>query len=326
MGVANNASTAVVAGCDGIADDTPAFLGVAWSPQLPGECHDNPPFDPKSMVAVSPRSVVGPWLDCNGSFLVGNQVASGIEFTADGRYNLLVQRDTFSLVRAGSDAGADADAAGVAGTFALADGSGTVELDLYPVAGGMVKGQLAVEGVPLGQQLLVTLPPGTTFGTASADDAGAPFVHPIPWSARAGICSCQRAVARKVDPSDASALSAALTGRWLWCGGPEEWPIDSNSPSDGIPMGIEFPGDATWFLLVSDAAGNLKRSGADSDRGAIEWVQTPTEPPLNLILVPVSNEVAPATFQVIVTEQPRAVLWKNRQFTAGPSVVLSPLP
>jgi len=141
------------------------------------------------------------------------------------------------------------------------------------------------------------------------------------WSPRAGVCSCASTEATKISESDPLGLSAAMLGRWVWCGNeappslPQGFALPHGSGLfDGPGMGIEFASGSTWYELKLDSTGALTRSGAASEHGTFSFTGGPTslvgifgqEPGLTLELEPTTGD--PSFTKVVVTQNPRALL------------------
>jgi hypothetical protein len=109
-----------------------------------------------------------------------------------------------------------------------------------------------------------------------------------------------------VDRTDPAGLASALTGRWLTCNRP--------GPFGQPALGVEFPGDGTWYALEEDANGNLARGPG----GTFEIVATsslgcrdPNLPPSSGSCgpEPLSLMIGGTATQVVVTENPRVLFF-----------------
>jgi hypothetical protein len=209
------------------------------------------------------QELVGLWSDCGGGCKgnasislsgwlgMGDNLATGIEFTADGHYYVLdADQDTTMLVRTTAT-----------GTFAVQDasatlGAGTYQVLFHPIADNLFQPQVVVFDSPRKIRFIMV-------GTASSED----FAPALPMTFRKGVCTSVQLGPAHVftSPED---MSAQVQGRWIWCSGPM-------NDFCGPVVGVEFLGDGTWYLLTEDASGNVARSTdpqqhgtyADSDAG-----------------------------------------------------------
>jgi hypothetical protein len=277
--------------------------------------------------------LVGVWNECSHSAFGIDQGApwNGVELTSDGHYYGLGQVEDGSLVRfesmggfSGSSSGGSSGSSGgddsgiptnADGTFTVVDGTatygpGTYQLRLQPADGGLFVGQVVVTDGP--RQIHY-------FPTNGSEQV---FALALPWSPRKGVCTCVDTNGMVVDRNDPAGLTSALTGRWLWCGaqlnGPPGALVASGPPVGTAAMGIEFPGDGTWFALEEDSSGTLVRGSGAFDHGTFQFVTTsslglggsggPGPEPLTLELQMQSQS---GLTQVVVTSDPRTLFFST---------------
>lgn len=212
--------------------------------------------------------IVGLWFDCTRqAFGVDGpgDDEKAIQLTSDGRYVSYGSDDSETLVplvSAAGDPDPDDEGSGAtassSGTFTVVDGSatygaGSYELQLHPANGGLFKGQVVITTSPA--QLLF-------FPTNGAEQV---FTPPLPWSPRAGVCSCVDTTATPAFEDDAVGLANAIVGRWIWCAG------------DGAPagnIGIEFAAGNTWYELDEDPNGQVTRGTGNGEHGTFSFKPT----------------------------------------------------
>jgi hypothetical protein len=243
------------------ASEMSADLGNGFNDERPPACTaaQGPAQAVTSAADVASR-IVGLWYDCtHQSFGVDGpgDDEKAIQLTSDGRYVSYGSDASGTLVPLGSPPGdpdledAGSPATATSGTFTVVDGSatygaGTYELQLHPTDGGLFKGEVVITTSPV--QLLF-LP---TNGMKQV------FTSPLPWSPRAGACSCVNTSANPAFEDDAVGLASAIVGRWIWCAG------------DGPPVGnigIEFATGNTWYELDEDQSGQVTRGTGSLEHG-----------------------------------------------------------
>lgn len=207
------------------------------------------------------QELVGLWIDCSGAgpdpmnkantevadWLAprGDNVAVGVEFTADGHYYVLDDDHETSMPVRNTAATGTFDVQDASATL----GAGAYQLRLQPDGGNVFAPQIVVFDSPRKIRLKMV-------GTANFDDLS----PALPMSFRKGVCT-----SGALGPAHVFTgwddVDAQLKGRWIWCSGPMLWP--GATPA----VGIEFPGDRTWYMLTEDASGNVARSTDPNDHG-----------------------------------------------------------
>jgi hypothetical protein len=321
-GVGSGMMTVVT--CNG--GSTDATLGAGYNSMRSTAC-----TAPRGAAASasSPADVaallVGTWDECSGSVFgidQGGALWRGVELTSDGHYyGLGVAAGDGSLVRfdsqgapSGSSSGSSGgDDSGIPvnayGTFSVVDGTatygaGTYQLRLQPADGGLFVGQVIVTDSPLQIHY---------FPTNASEQV---FALALPWSPRKGVCTCLDTSGTVVDRNDPAGLTSALTGRWLWCGAQLNDPqaMAEGPPVGTAAIGIEFPGDGTWYALEEDSSGTLVRASGALDHGTFQFVTTASlgmgyyagPEPLTLEL---QTQSGGQLDQVVVTSNPRALFF-----------------
>ena len=264
-------------------------LGIGFNALRPGECSAarGPDHAVTSIADVS-SLLVGSWTSCGESPFRVPQIngvpAQGIALSANGSYEALTQD-------------AQGDLASFAqtrtGTYEIVDGSatfgaGTYAIRLHPAEGGVSYGQVVVTDSP--RQV--------HFFAPGMQDA--PLAPSLPWAPFSPTCACVDATGTKVDPNDASALRAAMVGRWLRC--------DGVGSSTGV--GMEFLADGSWYSINEDAAGALSRGTGSLDHGTSHFVPTSSEGVFvgpEPLAFEVANVHGSTISQAIVTTSPRAL-------------------
>jgi hypothetical protein len=296
-GPAGSPSTIAISTCtaSGGDPDASATLGAGYVGLQPSECAAAlGPLHPVATAADITGLLSGPWYSCSGSvFGIAVPGAIGLQFSSDGHYAVLEDsNDSLVAVSSMSDAGS------AAGTYVVVDGSasygpGTFELQIHPATGGLFLGQVVVYDSPRQFQFFATNAGPVVFSRAA------------PWSPRAGVCSCVQADGTMVGQTDSTALAAAMTGRWIWCAG-------SPPPGIGVPMGIEFTSDGSWYELEEDADGTVARATDELNHNTFHLVPTASFPPgVRLGPEPLALEMDSMTqgeiTQVVVTSNPRTL-------------------
>ncbi|HEX8790221.1 MAG TPA: hypothetical protein VF765_04665 [Polyangiaceae bacterium] len=263
------------------------------------------------------QELVGLWSDCgvgsngeggsnislSGWLGMGDNFATGIEFTADGHYYVLdTDQDTTMLVRSTAT-----------GTFDVQDasatlGAGTYQVVFHPIADNLFQPQVVVFDSPRKIRLVMV-------GTANTED----FAPALPMTFRKGVCTSVQLGPAHVfsGPDD---LSAQLEGRWIWCSGPM-------NGFYGPVVGIELLADGTWYALAEDASGNVARSTDPMLHGT--YAQTDGGGPTGCIPVLGLNVEGDGTygFEPTVGECRRALTVTQFDGThPKPTDVLLPLP
>jgi hypothetical protein len=270
--------------------------------------------------------LVGTWFGCDHSLfgvqLHPAQLWDGVQLTSDGQYTALGQNSSFSLVPLEPTPDAGPPDPSAVGTWTVADGSatygpGTYELQIRPGGGGLYRGQVTVTDSPLQMH----------FSAVNANQIT--FAPPAPWSPRKGVCTCLNETGTKVSPDDPVGLQQAMAGRWLWCGTdnpPPGFLLNGGPYPVGVAMGIEFDG-TTWNTIEEwangelfspiGAGGTLKLVPASSLNSSLPPTAAIDEP-LALLLnrAPINTGQFTVT-QVVVTENPRALLLSGGSMGAG---------
>jgi hypothetical protein len=289
------------------APSTSAVQGDGFNGERPAAC-DAPRGATHAVASPADvaASLVGLWYDCtHHSFGIDfGQMGSAVELTNDGHYRGYGYDPDKNLLPLDALPGDPYFEAGHAstpastGTFTVVDGSatygaGTYELQLHPNDGGLFRGQVLVTDGPTQIHFL----------PVNADEQI--LTQALPWSPRRGVCSCVSTTETAAYETDPVALSSAIQGRWLWCGG------------DGPPagnMGIEFAAGSTWYALSENATGTITRGNGNLDHGTFEIVPTsatPTGPrsgpePLSILLhMATQTEIA----QLLFLPSPRTLLF-----------------
>jgi hypothetical protein len=304
-----------VQGCDGDPANDPAFLGQGLIGFAPGECNRAAgPAHAVTSIAEMTQLLVGTWFGCEHSLfgvqLDPPELEDGVELTSDGQYTALGQNSSFSLVPLDPRPDAGPSDPNAVGTWTVADGSatygpGTYELQIRPGGGGLYRGQVTVTDSPLQMHF------------SAVNTAEIVFAPPAPWSPRKGVCTCLNKTGTKVSPDDPVGLQQAMIGRWIWCGTDNPPPGFLAGPyPTGVPMGVEFTGNGTWYALEEWANGELWPGGGGtlklvpaSSLSASLPPMAAIDEPLALLLTAAPTNTGQLTVtQVVVTENPRALL------------------
>lgn len=257
------------------ASEMSATLGNGFNDERPAACDAaRGPGQAVTSAADVASRIVGLWYDCgHGAFGTnsGGAYETAVQLTNDGHYALYGlssdgNHDTTDtlvpLTPAPSDPEPDDGGSPVPGaaegTFTVVDGSatygaGTYELQLHPANGGLFKGQVVITTAPA--QLLF-------FPTNGTEEV---FTPPLPWSPRAGVCSCVNTTAAPSFEDDAVGLAKAIVGRWMWCAG--------GAPPVGN-IGIEFATSNAWYELNEDQNGQVTRGTESGEHGTFSFVST----------------------------------------------------
>jgi hypothetical protein len=292
-------------------DDMPATLGNGYSTLRPAACTAQRGAT-KTFGAVVDvmASLVGTWLDCSGgSFGLELYGAVAMQFTSDGRYVAdgaegSTLESLSSIPVASSGGSSDNTSSSSTGTYTVVDGSatygaGTYELQLRPTSGGLYTGQVIFSDSPL---QLVFLPPNQSEQV---------FTAPLPWSPRKGVCSCVNVDEKPVYQDDATGLTSAILGKWIWCGG-------SGEPMGDENIGVEFAAGNTWYGLTEDANGNVTRSTADIDHGTFEFTPTEDDPaPTSSLNIRLTFSSEYTDTSLLYFTNPRALLLGNGTSSIG---------
>jgi hypothetical protein len=232
--------------------------GSGYLADPPSTCQDpvgaQMAFTSTSEVAAA---LVGTWSECGQGVSVDDfvgtisQDATAIQFDASGHFALLAMsaRSVQDLSLVPGTSAADK------GTFEILDASATLGPDTYQVRLTASDG-----GVHTTQVVAFSGEPRLRFFAPGASD----YVHAPTKQFQANVCGPPFG---NVDtPSDGTEALARLQGRWARCPNP-----GTGSLFDPIQgMGLEFPGDGTWYALVEDSSGALVRSKAPLSQGTVE--------------------------------------------------------
>ena len=254
--------------------------GSGFLADTPSTCSD-PAGTPASFASVAEvaSALVGTWGECGvGSASVDDfvrtisQDGSAIQFDGEGHFTLLAMdgkdAQDVSLVPGASPADK--------GTFEVIDASSTLGAGTYQVRLTASDG-----GVHTTQVVVFSSEPRLRFFAPGASD----YMHAPTKQFQANVCGPPFG---PIDtPSDGAEALARLKGRWARCPNP-----DTNSlfvPFEG--MGLELPGDGTWYALVENSSGALVRSTATRDHGTVKVLSSsPPQLQLNEVLSPVIGE------------------------------------
>jgi len=234
----------------GYLSDTPAWCVAAIGPQQS--------FASASQVAAA---MVGVWTSCGtttaNEFVRALDVGVGagsIEFTRDGHFFLrALSRDTIPQDLTMKRLTGPSDT----GTLEVVDASATLGPGTYQARLTALDG-----GVHVTQVLLFGSPARLRFFSPGADD----YVHAYTNKYQANICGPGFGPVYR--PADRNDLLSHLQGRWARC---PNHPLDYLQ--EGITeggVGLEFPGDGTWYALVEDEGGNLVRTTNPSQHGSLQ--------------------------------------------------------
>jgi hypothetical protein len=186
------------------------------------------------------------WFDCSNGQMALGLLGHGdaIVFTSNGQFTSLRESDDGSLAPV-------ADSADGTGTYVVTDtnatnGPNTYNLQLTTSFGAVYDAQIIADDSPSTVSLVLTSEAPDTFAPA------------LPVKPRAGICGPSfgppAALATIAD------VTAALTGRWIWC-------ADGYPPAAGPfqqPFGIQFNADGTYVDLDEDEQGDLVSGSSGS--------------------------------------------------------------
>jgi hypothetical protein len=207
---------------------------------------------------VSPSQVAAAMVGTySGTLDLPNQPPSvmGVEFTGDGRFVLLVSDPDYNLVRS--------TASSAAGTFDVVDASGTLGAGTYQARFHTSDG-----GVRLAQIVIFDSPRKVRLFSPSPGE----LMPAQKWQFRANVCGPAFGPSHAF--TSATDVAARIRGRWIWCSGLPWGAFGAALPTDGaaiMPLrnasiiGIEFPGDGTWYLLAEDESGNVVRAAGLRD-------------------------------------------------------------
>ncbi len=301
-----------------------ATLGNGFTYERPAACDaaQGPAQAVTSAADVASR-IVGLWYDCtHKAFGIDVETANeiAVQLTADGHYALYGvfsddndQPADMTLVPLSPatgdpepDDGGSPVTAAAEGTFTVVDGSttygaGTYELQLHPANGGLFKGQVVITTSPA--QLLF-------FPTNGTEQV---FTPPLPWSPRAGVCSCVNTTATPEFEDDAVSLAKAIVGRWMWCAG-DATPVGN--------IGVEFATSNTWYELNEDQNGQITRGTESGEHGTFSIEPTsskdglpmPGPEPLTVHLDEGSQSMA---VQLLYFANPRVLLFGGGTYSSG---------
>lgn len=270
--------------CDGGSYASTPSDGSGYSAGTPLACSaTDGPMQTLSSVAQVAQAVVGTWFDCGGTASGGTSiiaalggdisVVAGIQLTSDGHY-VVAHLDTGldpvsgratpstpsmgTLVPyAGTNKDGGPGPAVIGGTYQVVDASATLgpgayQIQLQPSTGGTYVAQVVMLGSPTKMRFVFSTGP-------SSED----FAPALPMTFRTGVCSFSQ-FGPQVTPTSAAETAAAIKGTWLWCAGPA-----FDSPN-GPVVGIEFPGDGTWFNLIESDTGAVARGSGDENSGIVD--------------------------------------------------------
>jgi hypothetical protein len=258
-GGASVSARTTLATCSSAAEMS-ATLGNGFNYETPAACTAaQGPAQPVTSAADVASLLVGLWYDCTHKSFgidVDEEDHEAIQLTSDGHYVTYGGDSNWTLVPLPPvPDDPDVDAGGVTlastGTFTVVDGSatygaGSYELQLHPANGGLFTGQVVVTTSPVQLHF---------FPTNGAEQV---FTPPLPWSPRAGVCSCVNTTETPSFENDPVGLASAIVGRWLWCAG-------GSGPFGNI--GIEFAAGGAWYELNEDQSGNVARGTGSLEHG-----------------------------------------------------------